>query len=158
MHSKKNLFFIFLKIKINYALRVVAWKGESRLRFVSTRNKQHQKILNILRMASNGGSASATAATPKFRTVDFEVFGIVQGVFFRKYTQQEANKLKLVGWVMNTHKGTVTGRMQGKEDTIKKMKEWLKYVGSPKSTIERVEFKSERDLSKLEFHSFEIKK
>lgn len=82
----------------------------------------------------------------------------MQGVFFRKYTQQEAAKLKLVGWVMNTTKNTVTGRMQGKEEAIKKMKEWLKNTGSPKSKIEKVEFKSEKDLVKLEFNSFEIKK
>ena len=32
----------------------------------------------------------------------FEVFGKVQGVFFRKHTQAEAQKLHLVGWVKNT--------------------------------------------------------
>ncbi|CAM4858358.1 unnamed protein product [Rotaria socialis] len=32
------------------------------------------------------------------RSCDFEVFGTVQHVYFRKYTQQEAIKLNLVGW------------------------------------------------------------
>jgi acylphosphatase len=46
-------------------------------------------------------------------SVDYEIFGKVQGVFFRKFTAAEANKLKLVGWVMNTDKGTVKGQIQG---------------------------------------------
>ena len=41
------------------------------------------------------------------------MYGKVQGVFFRKFTAAEATKLKLVGWVMNTEKGTVKGQMQG---------------------------------------------
>ncbi|XP_060575297.1 acylphosphatase-1-like [Ruditapes philippinarum] len=40
-------------------------------------------------------------------SVDFEVFGKVQGVFFRRYTQKKAKELHIVGWVMNTHRGTV---------------------------------------------------
>uniref|UniRef100_A0A0E9UNE4 Acylphosphatase-1 n=1 Tax=Anguilla anguilla TaxID=7936 RepID=A0A0E9UNE4_ANGAN len=31
-------------------------------------------------------------------SVDYEIFGRVQGVFFRKYTQAEGKKLGLVGW------------------------------------------------------------
>lgn len=98
------------------------------------------------------------ASSNKLLTVDFEVFGKVQGVFFRKYTQQEGTKLKLVGWVMNTQQGTVVGQVQGKEDCVKKMKEWLKKTGSPKSKIDRCEFKSEKEIQKLEFSLFEIRK
>uniref|UniRef100_A0A8C0JDX5 Acylphosphatase n=1 Tax=Chelonoidis abingdonii TaxID=106734 RepID=A0A8C0JDX5_CHEAB len=46
-------------------------------------------------------------------SVDYEVFGKVQGVFFRKYTQAEGKKLGLVGWVQNTEDGTVQGQIQG---------------------------------------------
>ncbi|EPY81353.1 hypothetical protein CB1_000743084 [Camelus ferus] len=46
-------------------------------------------------------------------SVDYEVFGKVQGVFFRKYTQAEGKKLGLVGWVQNTDQGTVQGQLQG---------------------------------------------
>ena len=34
--------------------------------------------------------------------VDYEVFGRVQGVFFRKFTNEKANSLGLRGWVKNT--------------------------------------------------------
>ena len=47
---------------------------------------------------------------------DFEVFGTVQGVFFRKHTQQQATKLNLVGWVKNASSGTVQGHMEGRKD------------------------------------------
>lgn len=102
-------------------------------------------------------AAAATKST-KLLSVDYEVFGKVQGVFFRKYTQQEAAKLKLVGWVMNTEKGTVVGQMQGNDDSIKKMKAWLKNKGSPKSRIDKAEFKSEKEIEKLEFAAFEFRK
>lgn len=97
-------------------------------------------------------------ATPKHLSIDYEVFGKVQGVFFRKYTQAEATKLNLVGWVMNTQQGTVVGQMQGSDDKIKKMKEWLQKTGSPKSRIDKTEFKNEKQVDKLEFKEFVIKK
>ncbi len=100
----------------------------------------------------------ATAMASKNISVDFKVFGKVQGVFFRKYTQQEATKLKLVGWVMNTDEGTVVGQMQGKEDSVKKMKEWLKTKGSPKSKIEKTEFNGEKEIKSFDFKSFDVKK
>ena len=98
------------------------------------------------------------SASVKLISVNYEVFGKVQGVFFRKYTQSEASKLQLVGWVMNTEKGTVTGQIQGKEEAVKKMKEWLKKTGSPKSKIEKAEFRTEKEITKLEFTSFEFRK
>jgi hypothetical protein len=45
-------------------------------------------------------------------TVDFEVAGEVQGVFFRACTEKKAKELGLVGWVMNTPLGTVKGTAQ----------------------------------------------
>ncbi|XP_013404558.1 acylphosphatase-2 isoform X1 [Lingula anatina] len=87
-------------------------------------------------------------------SVDFEVFGRVQGVFFRKYTMKTATQYGLVGWVMNTPQNTVKGQVQGKESKVKEMKEWLQKTGSPKSKIERSEFKNERTIEKTEFSSF----
>lgn len=42
----------------------------------------------------------------------------VQGVFFRKYTQQRATQLGLVGWCRNTESGTVKGEAQGLEPAV----------------------------------------
>ncbi|GAB1295885.1 Acylphosphatase-2 [Apodemus speciosus] len=47
------------------------------------------------------------------KSVDYEVFGTVQG-----YTEGEAKKKGLVGWVKNTSKGTVIGQVQGPEEKV----------------------------------------
>ncbi|XP_054674919.1 acylphosphatase-2 isoform X1 [Grus americana] len=61
-------------------------------------------------------------ASGALKSVDYEVFGRVQGVCFRMYTEEEARKLGVVGWVKNTSQGTVTGQVQGPEDKVNAMK------------------------------------
>ena len=97
------------------------------------------------------------AKPDQFKSVDFEVFGKVQKVFFRKFTTQYAVKIGVVGWVMNTSKGTVVGVAQGTEKQIAQMVKWLRETGSPKSKIEKLELTNERSLSKLEFSNFEVR-
>ncbi|XP_028460138.1 acylphosphatase-2-like isoform X2 [Perca flavescens] len=46
-------------------------------------------------------------------SLDFEIFGYVQGVCFRMYTEKEGKRLGLVGWVRNTPGGSVEGQVQG---------------------------------------------
>uniref|UniRef100_A0A3Q4ABU6 Acylphosphatase n=1 Tax=Mola mola TaxID=94237 RepID=A0A3Q4ABU6_MOLML len=91
-------------------------------------------------------------------SMDYEIFGRVQGVFFRKYTQAEGTKLGLVGWVQNTDAGTVQGQLQGPRIKVQEMQKWLTSSGSPKSKISKAEFKNERTVSKLEHSSFKIVK
>ncbi|XP_039624983.1 acylphosphatase-1-like isoform X2 [Polypterus senegalus] len=55
-------------------------------------------------------------------SVDYEIFGDVQGVFFRKYTEEQGRKLKLVGWVKNTPRDTVVGQVQGPKEIVEIMK------------------------------------
>ncbi|XP_069494155.1 acylphosphatase-1 [Ambystoma mexicanum] len=91
-------------------------------------------------------------------SVDYEVFGKVQGVFFRKYTQAEGKKLGLVGWVKNTQQGTVQGQLQGPIARVRDMQQWLQKKGSPKSRINRAEFRNEKMIAKLEHSDFCIVK
>ncbi|XP_072345668.1 acylphosphatase-2-like [Scyliorhinus torazame] len=88
------------------------------------------------------------------KSVDYEIFGEVQGVFFRKYTGEQARKLGLVGWVKNTSQGTVIGQVQGAVEKVNLMMNWLKSVGSPMSRIDRANFSNEREISKLDFDTF----
>ncbi|KAM9363235.1 acylphosphatase-2-like [Symphorus nematophorus] len=90
----------------------------------------------------------------KLTSVDFEIFGNVQGVCFRMYTEDHGLSLGLVGWVKNTRQGTVIGQIQGPVDKVKEMKSWLQNVGSPSSRIDRAVFSNEREVSKLELHGF----
>ncbi|XP_058511143.1 acylphosphatase-1 isoform X1 [Ochotona princeps] len=91
-------------------------------------------------------------------SVDYEVFGKVQGVFFRKYTQAEGKKLGLVGWVQNTERGTVQGQLQGPISKVHLMQQWLETKGSPKSHIDKANFNNERAISKLDYSDFQIVK
>ena len=100
----------------------------------------------------------ATASDTTLIACDFEIFGKVQGVFFRKYTQQEATKLKLVGWVKNTESGSVQGHMEGPKHDVMTMKTWLKTKGSPKSKITKANFTNETTISQTSGQGFTVVK
>ncbi|XP_066200272.1 acylphosphatase-1 isoform X3 [Saccopteryx leptura] len=91
-------------------------------------------------------------------SVDYEIFGKVQGVFFRKYTQAEGKNLGLVGWVQNTDQGTVQGQLQGPISKVRHMQKWLETRGSPKSHIDRAIFNNEKVILKLDYSDFQIVK
>ncbi|KAL1953687.1 hypothetical protein VTO42DRAFT_2360 [Malbranchea cinnamomea] len=55
------------------------------------------------------------------KRVAFRVSGLVQGVFFRDFTQKTANGIGLTGWVRNTMDGKVQGEAQGDEEGIQKL-------------------------------------
>ncbi|NXN53164.1 ACYP2 protein, partial [Rynchops niger] len=97
-------------------------------------------------------------ASGALKSVDYEVFGRVQGENGLRggegYTEEEARKLGVVGWVKNTSQGTVTGQVQGPEDKVNAMKSWLSKVGSPSSRIDRTSFSNEKEISKLDFSGF----
>nr|DBA17113.1 TPA: hypothetical protein GDO54_002608 [Pyxicephalus adspersus] len=79
------------------------------------------------------------------------------GVFFRKYTEDQAKKVTVVGWVKNTPCGTVTGQVQGSKEKVEIMKNWLQNVGSPMSRIDKAVFSNERQITNLEFSNFKTK-
>ncbi|XP_021440526.2 acylphosphatase-1 isoform X1 [Oncorhynchus mykiss] len=99
---------------------------------------------------------TAGMSTEEMISVDYEIFGRVQGVFFRKYTQTEGKKLGLVGWVQNTEAGTVQGQLQGPSNKVRQMQDWLKSTGSPKSQIIKAEFKNEKNVKSLDHSTFKI--
>ncbi|XP_025116804.1 acylphosphatase-2 isoform X4 [Bubalus kerabau] len=80
-----------------------------------------------LRLLGRGLAAAMSTARP-LKSVDYEVFGRVQGVCFRMYTEDEARKIGVVGWVKNTSKGTVTGQVQGPEEKVNSIKTPLPFT------------------------------
>ncbi|XP_037543126.1 acylphosphatase-2 [Nematolebias whitei] len=90
-------------------------------------------------------------------SVDFEIFGHVQGVCFRMYTESEGLRLGLVGWVKNTSSGTVVGQVQGQADMVEEMKVWLSKEGSPSSRITRASFTNQRSIDKMEISGFKTR-
>ncbi|XP_067633633.1 acylphosphatase-2 [Eurosta solidaginis] len=91
-------------------------------------------------------------------SLDFEVFGKVQGVFFRKHTEKQAKALALRGWCMNTSQGTVRGQLEGELHGINEMKNWLQMKGSPKSRIDKAVFSETKEIADYTFKSFTIKR
>ena len=55
-----------------------------------------------------------------------QVYGKVQGVFYRKSTQAEANQLGLCGWVKNREDGSVEIFAEGSLIQIEALKKWCK--------------------------------
>jgi len=53
------------------------------------------------------------------------VSGYVQGVNFRFYTRQQAQRLGLAGWVRNEADGTVHVLAQGSRDALLSLLRWL---------------------------------
>ncbi len=66
------------------------------------------------------------------------VHGYVQGVSFRYYTRQAANRLGLTGWVANRRDGTVKAVAEGNEAALQEFLAFL-HQGSPAASVERVE-------------------
>lgn len=49
------------------------------------------------------------------------IFGFVQGVGYRKFVRQQAQKLGLVGWVRNLPEGTVEAEVAGDKEIIEEL-------------------------------------
>lgn len=66
------------------------------------------------------------------------IYGLVQGVYFRQYTRQEANRLELVGWVANQPDGTVRVVAEGEEAVLGQLLGFLR-EGTPSARVDHVE-------------------
>jgi acylphosphatase len=66
------------------------------------------------------------------------IYGRVQGVAFRAYTQDEAARLGLVGWVANQYDGSVRVVAEGDEAALQRLLTWLHH-GPPAAHVTQVE-------------------
>jgi acylphosphatase len=60
------------------------------------------------------------------KAVDVRISGLVQGVSFRAYTQQQARGLGVRGWVRNEPDGSVTGHFEGPADAVDALVAWCR--------------------------------
>lgn len=88
----------------------------------------------------------------------FKITGKVQGVYFRKFTQQRAVELGIYGTVKNEEDGSVSGVIEGRIEKINELKYWLQFTGSPKSKIETADFQDEQPCDSRIYERFDILK
>jgi len=82
------------------------------------------------------------------------VKGIVQGVNFRYYTQRQASKYNLTGWVKNLPDGSVAAVFEGEEDDVNAMLQWCRRGPSAAHVTELIEQPEEY---RGEFSAFSVK-
>lgn len=71
------------------------------------------------------------------KRVRIKVLGKVQGVFYRRCTQDKARKLGLTGYVANLEDGSVEVLAQGGDAKVTELIEWCR-EGSPSAAVEQV--------------------
>jgi len=68
------------------------------------------------------------------------IYGQVQGVFFRSYAKEVADRLGLVGWVKNNPDGSVETVAEGSKEKLEEFVKWCK-KGPSGAMVEKVEVK-----------------
>jgi acylphosphatase len=72
------------------------------------------------------------------KKIKIEVYGLVQGVFFRYTTRKIARQLNLTGYVKNMSDGTVYIEAEGPEEKLYELLEFSK-KGPKYAQVDRVE-------------------
>lgn len=70
------------------------------------------------------------------------IIGRVQGVGYRRNTEEQATKLGINGWVRNLDDGRVKAVFEGDRETVEEMIEWC-HTGSPRANVDDVQVKYE---------------
>lgn len=76
-------------------------------------------------------------ARDEIDAVHIRIYGQVQGVFFRKWTVQEAAKRSLRGWVRNRSDGSVEAVFVGLQSALGEMIAACR-SGPPKAKVDRL--------------------
>jgi acylphosphatase len=82
-----------------------------------------------------------------------QVYGIVQGVFFRSSTEEKAFSLGITGWVKNMRDGSVEILAEGEREALEELLAWCK-KGPEGSRVDRAEHSWEDFTG--EFKSFYV--
>jgi acylphosphatase len=88
----------------------------------------------------------------QMKTVRIKISGLVQGVFFRKYLKEEADKLELKGHVRNLDTGEVEVVAEGKPENIETMLLVCK-KGTKECNVKSVDV---QELNHIGFDDFKI--
>ena len=65
------------------------------------------------------------------------ITGLVQGVFFRAWTQQQAIALEVTGWVRNCPDGSVEAHLEGEQWPVQQLIQLLRR-GPPSADVDQL--------------------
>lgn len=82
------------------------------------------------------------------------IHGLVQGVYFRASTREEAVRLGVAGWVRNLPNGSVEAVFEGEKRRVEEIVGWC-HKGPPGARVEKVEVSW--DQFNGEFSRFDIR-
>lgn len=88
------------------------------------------------------------------KTLRIYITGTVQGVMFRKYIEEQANKIGVRGFVRNTADGRVEAVIEGTDDKVLEMLEVCK-SGTSHTMVRNVE---SHEIKNQSFEGFRIMK
>lgn len=86
-------------------------------------------------MGQSGTSPRNTGVPVSHRRI--VVRGLVQGVWYRRHTREQALELGLSGWVMNRPDGSVLIEAEGAPKALDRLEAWC-WQGPPKARVEDV--------------------
>lgn len=89
----------------------------------------------------------------KIIAMQIQVFGRVQGVGFRYYTQIKANELEIAGFVKNKADGSVFIEAEGIEKNLNEFLLWC-HNGPSWARVQEVKF---QEMPPLNYSDFKIK-
>ncbi len=81
------------------------------------------------------------------RHIDIQIFGKVQGVYFRDSTKAVADQLGVTGYIKNMPDGSVYAEAEGSQFILDQFIEWCN-EGPERAVVERVE------MTESEFKNF----
>jgi len=88
------------------------------------------------------------------RRVNVLISGIVQGVNFRRFTQQTARLLGVDGWVRNLPDGRVEACFAGEAAAVSELLDWCR-SGPPSARVDNLDIREEQFVA--EYSDFFIK-
>lgn len=78
--------------------------------------------------------------------MQIKITGIVQGVFFRVSTQEQAIKLGITGWVKNCFDGSVEALFEGTDEQLADILDWCS-DGPDHAQVDQVQIIDRKDCT-----------
>ncbi len=82
------------------------------------------------------------------KALHMKISGIVQGVWFRASTKDQADRYGVSGWVRNVMDGSVEVHAQGDEEAVKNLYQWCRRgpSGAVVESVDAYDVKPEPDM------------